>query len=51
MICHGAEFNVLNYIPLLRSVLKRNLNKLNKIFTVSEFSKKKLQYITETENY
>lgn len=49
MICHGAEFNVLNYIPLLRSVLKRNLNKLNKIFTVSEFSKKKLQDITETE--
>ena len=49
MICHGAEFNILNYIPLIRTLLKRNLNKLNKIFTVSEFSKKKLQDITETE--
>jgi phosphatidylinositol alpha-1,6-mannosyltransferase len=49
MICHGAEFNVLNFVPLLRTILKRNLNKLNKIFTVSEFSKKKLQDITETE--
>ena len=49
MICHGAEFNILNYIPVVRTLLKRNLNKLNKIFTVSEFSKKKLQDITETE--
>tara|TARA_Y100000389_G_scaffold50103_1_gene45813 strand:- start:5885 stop:6955 length:1071 start_codon:yes stop_codon:yes gene_type:complete len=49
MICHGAEFNILNYIPIVRSILKRSLNKLNKIFTVSEFSKKKLQDITDTE--
>ena len=49
MICHGAEFNILNYIPVVRTLLKRNLNKLNKVFTVSEFSKKKLQDITETE--
>jgi len=49
MICHGAEFNILNYIPVVRTLLKRNLNKLNKIFTVSEFSKKKLQDITETD--
>lgn len=49
MICHGAEFNILNYIPFIRTLLKKNLNKLNKIFTVSEFSKKKLQDITKTE--
>ena len=49
MICHGAEFNILNYIPVVRTLLKRNLNKLKKIFTVSEFSKKKLQDITETD--
>jgi phosphatidylinositol alpha-1,6-mannosyltransferase len=49
MICHGAEFNILNYIPVVRTLLKRNLNKLNKVFTVSEFSKKKLQDITETD--
>ena len=49
MICHGAEFNVLNYIPLIRTILKRNLNNLNKVFTVSEFSRKKLIDITSTE--
>ena len=49
MICHGAEFNILNYIPVVRRLLRKSLNKLNKIFTVSEFSKKKLQDITETE--
>ena len=49
MICHGAEFNILNYIPLIRTILKRNLNKLNKVFTVSEFSRKKLIDITSTE--
>ena len=49
MICHGAEFNILNYIPLVRTILKRNLNNLNKIFTVSEFSRKKLIDITSTE--
>ena len=49
MICHGAEFNILNYIPLIRTILKRNLNNLNKIFTVSEFSRKKLIDITSTE--
>ena len=49
MICHGAEFNILNYIPVVRRLLRKNLNKLNKIFTVSEFSKKKLQDITDTE--
>ncbi len=49
MICHGAEFNILNYIPLLRTILKRNLNNLNKVFTVSEFSRKKLIDITLTE--
>lgn len=49
MICHGAEFNILNYIPIVRTLLKRSLNKLNKIFTVSEFSAKKLQDITSTE--
>tara|TARA_Y100001970_G_scaffold282117_1_gene394312 strand:+ start:44 stop:1111 length:1068 start_codon:yes stop_codon:yes gene_type:complete len=49
MICHGAEFNILNYIPLVRTILKRNLNNLNKVFTVSEFSRKKLIDITSTE--
>ena len=49
MICHGAEFNILNYIPLIRTILKRNLNNLNKVFTVSEFSRKKLIDITSTE--
>ena len=41
MICHGAEFNVLNYIPIVRNLLSRNLDNLNTIFTVSEFSRKK----------
>jgi len=49
MICHGAEFNVLNYFPIIRTILKKNLNNLNKIFTVSDFSRKKLEYITETQ--
>ena len=49
MICHGAEFNILNYLPLVRTILKRNLNNLNKVFTVSEFSLKKLIDITSTE--
>ena len=49
MICHGAEFNVLNYFPIIRTVLKKNLNNLNKIFTVSDFSRKKLEDITETQ--
>tara|TARA_B100000700_G_scaffold24295_2_gene23549 strand:- start:315 stop:1394 length:1080 start_codon:yes stop_codon:yes gene_type:complete len=49
MICHGAEFNVLNYIPIIRNALKRNLDNLNKIFTVSEFSRKKLNNITSTD--
>ena len=49
MICHGAEFNVLNYIPIVRNLLSRNLDNLNTIFTVSEFSRKKLVDITDTE--
>ena len=49
MICHGAEFNVLNYFPIIRTILKKNLNNLNKIFTVSDFSRKKLEDITETQ--
>ena len=49
MICHGAEFNILNYIPVVRRLLRKSLNNLNKIFTVSQFSKKKLQDITDTE--
>ena len=49
MICHGAEFNILNYIPVVRTILKRNLNNLNSVFTVSEFSRKKLIDITSTE--
>jgi phosphatidylinositol alpha-1,6-mannosyltransferase len=49
MICHGAEFNVLNYFPIIRTILKKNLNNLNKIFTVSDFSRKKLQDMTETQ--
>ena len=32
MICHGAEFNILNYIPVVRTILKSSLKKLNKIF-------------------
>ena len=24
MICHGAEFNVLNYFPIIRTILKKN---------------------------
>ena len=49
MICHGAEFNVLNYIPIVRNLLSRNLDNLNTICTVSEFSRKKLVDITDTE--
>ena len=49
MICHGAEFNVLNYIPIVRNLLSRNLDNLNTIFTVSEFSRKKLADITNTD--
>jgi len=45
MICHGAEFNILNYIPIVRTLLKRSLNKLNKIFTVSEFSAKSFKIL------
>ena len=34
---------------MVRTILKRNLNNLNKVFTVSEFSRKKLIDITSTE--
>ena len=45
----NSEFNILNYIPVIRTILKRNLDNLNRVFTVSEFSRKKLIDITSTE--
>jgi phosphatidylinositol alpha-1,6-mannosyltransferase len=49
MIIHGAEFNIINSIPLIKNVMRRSFNALEKIFTVSFFTARKLEDITETE--
>ena len=49
MIIHGAEFNIINSIPLIKNVMRRSFNTLEKIFTVSFFTARKLEDITETE--
>ena len=49
MIVHGAEFNIINSIPILKKILRRSFNTLEKIFTVSFFTARKLEDISETE--
>ena len=49
MIVHGAEFNIINSIPVLKKILRRSFNALEKIFTVSFFTARKLEDISETE--
>ena len=38
MIAHGAEFNVVRFIPVLNKIMFRSMNSLNAIYTVSNFS-------------
>ena len=49
MIIHGAEFNVIDSIPIVKKTFRRSLESLEKIFTVSYFTGRKLQEITSTE--
>ena len=49
MIIHGAEFNVIDSIPIVKKIFRRSLESLEKIFTVSYFTGRKLQEITSTE--
>lgn len=49
MIVHGAEFNIVRSIPFLNRVLKNNLNDLEKIFTVSYYTARKLRTIVDSE--
>ena len=49
MIIHGAEFNIIDSIPIVKKIFRRSLESLEKIFTVSYFTGRKLQEITSTE--
>lgn len=49
MIVHGAEFNILNSIPFVKRYLQLSFDNLDKIFTVSFFTQRKLQSLTSTE--
>ena len=49
MIIHGAEFNILKSIPILKKFLKNNLNELKTIFSVSFFTARKLKDLVNTE--
>ena len=49
MIAHGAEFNVVRFIPVLNKIMFRSMNSLNAIYTVSNFSLRKLKKITKTK--
>ena len=49
MIVHGAEFNVIDSIPVLSKLFRNSLNQLHTIFSVSFFTSRKLQEITNTQ--
>ncbi len=49
MIVHGAEFNVIDSIPVLSKLFRNSLNQLHTIFSVSFFTSRKLQEITNTK--
>lgn len=49
MLVHGAEFNIINSVPVLKKIMKKSFNSLEKIFTVSFFTSRKLEEITDTE--
>ncbi len=49
MLIHGAEFNIINSIPIAKKIMQKSLDSLEKIFTVSFFTSRKLEEITETE--
>ena len=49
MLIHGAEFNIINSIPVAKKIMQKSLDSLEKIFTVSFFTSRKLEEITATE--
>ena len=49
MIAHGAEFNIIRFIPVLRNIMTKSMNSLKTIYTVSNFSLKKLEKMTKTK--
>ena len=42
MIAHGAEFNVIRFIPGLRKIMSKSMDMLENIYTISHFSFNKL---------
>jgi len=48
MVAHGAEFNIIRFIPILRQIMIKSMNSVNVIFTISNFSVRKLEKITST---
>ncbi len=49
MIAHGAEFNIVRFIPILNNIMRSSMGSLNTIYTISNFSLKKLEKMTETK--
>ena len=49
MIAHGAEFNIVRFIPILNNIMRSSMSSLNTIYTISNFSLKKLEKMTETK--
>ena len=46
MIAHGAEFNVIRFIPGLRKIMSKSMDMLENIYTISHFSFNKLEKVT-----
>ena len=49
MIAHGAEFNILRYVPLLSRVLKKAMDAVTEVYTISSFSLRKLKRFTKSK--
>ena len=43
MIAHGAEFNVIRFIPVLGKIMSKSMDMLEQIYTISYFSLNKLE--------
>jgi len=49
MIAHGAEFNLIRFIPIFNNIMRSSMSSLNTIYTISNFSLRKLEKMTETK--
>ncbi len=49
MIAHGAEFNVIRFIPVLGKIMSKSMDMLEQIYTISYFSLNKLEKLTSSK--